>query len=165
MTETADRSAGSLRLRAATLDDGEAIAALINTAFRVEAFFIDGDRIDAREVRELLEKGSFLLAEEKSGRPVGCVYLEVKAPRGYFGLLSVDPKVQGGGVGRRLIAASEDHCRAAGCSSIGIRVVNLREELPPFYRRLGYEETGTEPFPEGKETKLPCHFLLMSKSL
>jgi predicted N-acetyltransferase YhbS len=165
MTGTAERSGASLRLRTASSHDAEAIAALINTAFSVEAFFIDGDRIDVRGVQELLAKGSFLLAEKESGRPVGCVYLEVNGPRGYFGLLSVDPDVQGAGVGRQLVAASEDHCRAAGCSVLGIRVVNLREVLPPFYRRLGYEVTGTEPFPEGKETKLPCHFILMSKAL
>jgi hypothetical protein len=44
-------------------------------------------------------------------------------------------------------------------------VVNLREELPPFYRRLGYVESGTENFPTGKPTHHPCHFLKMSKPL
>jgi hypothetical protein len=46
-----------------------------------------------------------------------------------------------------------------------LRIVNLREELPPFYRRLGYVETGTAPFPEEIKSKLPCHFVLMSKPL
>ena len=43
--------------------------------------------------------------------------------------------------------------------------LNLRHELPPFYQRLGYVETGTAPFPEEIKSKLPCHFLIMSKPL
>jgi hypothetical protein len=46
-----------------------------------------------------------------------------------------------------------------------IRVVNLRTELPPRYRKLGYVLSGTEPWPEGVPSKLPCHFLCMSKDL
>jgi hypothetical protein len=45
-------------------------------------------------------------------------------------------------------------------------VVNLRVELPPFYRGLGYRETGTEAFSSSESpTKLPCHFVCMSKAL
>jgi hypothetical protein len=44
-------------------------------------------------------------------------------------------------------------------------VVDLRRELPPFYRRLGYRQTGTEPFPDRHRAKRPCKFLLMSKTL
>ena len=46
-----------------------------------------------------------------------------------------------------------------------LRIVNLREELPAFYRKLGYTETGTEPFPETEPTRLPCHLICMSKQL
>jgi hypothetical protein len=46
-----------------------------------------------------------------------------------------------------------------------LQIVNLREELPAFYRKLGYEETGTAPFPTDVVTKLPCQFVKMSKVL
>jgi hypothetical protein len=46
-----------------------------------------------------------------------------------------------------------------------IKVVNLREDLPRFYARRGYVETGTSPFPAEIETKLACHFIEMSKPL
>jgi hypothetical protein len=46
-----------------------------------------------------------------------------------------------------------------------LNVVNLREELPPFYRKRGYAEQGTAPFPGDAPTKLPCHFVRMSKPL
>jgi len=156
---------GAPSVRRADSGDVEAIAALINSAFRVEAFFIEGDRIDVPEVRALMAKGTVLLAPASDGRIAACVYLEIQGERGYFGLLSVDPSLQGGGFGRQLVAEAEDVCRAAGCEVMEIWVVNLRQELPPFYRRLGYVETGTEPFPATKPTKQPCHFLRMSKPL
>jgi hypothetical protein len=46
-----------------------------------------------------------------------------------------------------------------------LRIVNVRQELPAFYRRLGYQETGTASFPSEVRTKLPCHFINMSKAL
>lgn len=46
-----------------------------------------------------------------------------------------------------------------------IRVVDVREELPPLYRRLGYVEVGTEPFPDTERAKLPCRFIVMTKPL
>ena len=94
----------------------------------------------------------------------GCVYVELRGPRAYLGLLSVDPVRQGGGVGKKLIAAAEKYARGHGCGHMDIRVVNLRAELPPYYRALGYEETGTEEF-HGEPVKLPCHFVVMSKAL
>jgi hypothetical protein len=44
-----------------------------------------------------------------------------------------------------------------------LRIVNLRADLPPFYRRLGYVETGTEPFAADAKPSQPCHFIKMSK--
>lgn len=150
--------------RTAAPDDAAAVAALINAAFRVERFFIDGDRTSADEVRALMTKGAFLLVEG-GGTPIGCVYVERQGERGYFGLLAVDPAQHGKGLGRSLVAAAEDHLRRAGCRTVDIQVVDLRTELPPFYRRLGYAETGTAPFPaEGRATR-PCHFIRMSKPL
>lgn len=47
----------------AKISDAEAITRLINQAFLVERFFIDGDRIDLDQVRALFHKGEFLVAE------------------------------------------------------------------------------------------------------
>jgi GNAT superfamily N-acetyltransferase len=138
---------------------------LINVAFRAaESFFVDGDRITPRILRPMLEKGNFLLAEDAAGL-LGCVYIELQGERAYFGLLAVDPARQNRGLGRRLIDEAENHARAAGCRVMDLRIVNLRHELPPFYQRIGYIETGTAPFPEESKSKLPCHFVLMSKPL
>jgi hypothetical protein len=61
--------------------------------------------------------------------------------------------------------AAEAHCAKAGSSFMDLRIVNVRSELPTFYQRRGYVETGTEPFTPGLKPKLPCHFVLMSKPL
>ena len=154
-----------LQIRWAEPGDVTAIVRVVNVAFRAaESFFVEGDRITAEILRPMLEKGNFLLAEDSAGL-VGCVYLDLRAERAYFGLLAVDPARQHRGLGRRLIDEAENHARAAGCRVMDLRIVSVREELPPFYRRLGYVETGTAPFPEEIKSKLPCHFVLMSKPL
>jgi GNAT superfamily N-acetyltransferase len=80
-------------------------------------------------------------------------------------LLSVDPARQQGGLGSFLMDAAENYCRERGSRFMDIYIVNLRTELPAFYQRRGYVATGTTPFLEDVETKLPCHFINMSKPL
>lgn len=153
-----------LKTRLATDADAEAISALVNAAFKVERFFIDGDRIDPGKVREMLGTGKYLLAEDDGGL-IACVYVELRGQRAYFGLLGVDPSRQGQGLGRRMVEEAESDARAAGCEFIDLRIVNLRTELPPFYHRLGYVETGTEPFAADAKPSRPCRFIVMSKRL
>jgi predicted N-acetyltransferase YhbS len=150
--------------RAATVADAEAIAGLINAAFRVERFFIDRDRTDPDKIRALLKVGVFLVAED-ADRMTACVYVELRGERAYFGLLAVDPSRQQKGVGKDMVAVVEDYARAAGCRFMDMRIVDLRAELPPFYRRLGYVEIGTEPFKSDVEPKIPAQFINMSKPL
>lgn len=145
-------------------DDVDAIVRIINAAFKVERFFIDRDRTDAGRISAMMKSGKFLVSEE-AGRITACVYVELRGDRAYFGLLAVDPAAQKKGLGKAMIAAVEDYARAAGCRFMDMRIVNLRAELPPFYRRLGYVEIGTEPFKADAEPKLPCHFVNMSKPL
>ena len=152
-------------IRLATEADAEKIVALINDAFRVvESFFIDGDRITLKEVLENLESGEFLLAED-SNRLVACVYLEPRGERTYLGLLSVDPTLQKSGIGSLLMNAAEDRWRERNAKYIDILTVSLRDELPAFYGKRGYVRTGTSPFPPEVKTKLPVHFVQMSKRL
>lgn len=159
------RMTSSVRVRIAQLEDAERITSVINSAFRrAEEFFIDGDRIDVESVRNFLNTGNFLLAEREDVL-VGCVYAEPRGNRAYLGLLAVGPAGQNFGLGTLLMDAAEDYCRGLSCRFMDIYVVNLREDLPGFYHRRGYVETGTSPFPTDLKTKLPVHFIEMSKPL
>ena len=151
-------------IRTAEPVDAPAIARLVNAAFRSERFFIDADRTDPQKVAALLQKGKFLVLFE-DGVLAGCVYSEIRAKRGYFGLLAVDPLRQRSGIGARLIAAAEQHCRSAGCRFMDLTFVNVRQELPAYYQRFGYVENGVLSFPADQVAKIPVHLVRMSKPL
>jgi len=142
---------------------------VINTAYVVEQFFLDGDRTSAAQVRDRMARPSscFLAVDDTqpSGRLSACVWVEVRGDRGYFGMLAVDPARQGLGLGRLLIAAVEHHCRAAGCRFIDLSVVNLRSELPAFYRQFGFAPYGTAPFHDPVTLTRPAYLVLMTKPL
>lgn len=144
--------------------DADRIAALVNRAFLAESWFKSTDRTNAAQVRELLSKGVFLLLEEEA-RLLACVYLEPRGDRVYLGMLSVEQDVQGRGLGRRMMREAEEFARRARHVAIDLRIVHVREELPPYYRKLGYVEAGTEPAPGFPGVKIPIHFVLMTKSL
>jgi predicted N-acetyltransferase YhbS len=154
-----------MQVRVAEARDAAAIVSVINMAFRLsEGFLIDHDRIDLATVQELFGKGTFLVAEDMS--VCGCVYVEPRqGDRYYLGLLAVDPRLQKSGLGSQLMRAAEEHCAKAGSRFMDLRIVNVRAELPAFYHRHGYVESGTEPFPAGLDPKVPCHFVWMSKPL
>jgi len=149
-----------MEIRRAVRDDNETLVRVINLAFQPEKFFISGDRINLEQVRDFQVKGEFLIADS-----MGCVYIEPRRDRCYLGLLSVDPAVQGTGLGRRLMRAAEDRARELGCAFMDLRVVNLRLELPAFYRHMGYLENGTSEFPAHAPILQPCHFVHMTKRL
>lgn len=154
--------------RLATPADAPALTRLINSAYRVEAFFIIGDRMNEPDVLAGTQANhsDFLVIDgNPEGHLTGAVYVELRGDRGYFGLLSVHPEFQGTGLGRILVEAAEAHCRAAGCRALDIDVVNLRTELPTFYAKFGFQTVGVTPFPAPNKLKQPVHLVLMTKSL
>ena len=152
-------------IRLAGPADAARITAVINAAFRIaEGFFIDGNRIRQSEVEQKLSDGAFIVSENGDTLS-GCVYVEMRGERSYLGLLSVDPSCQQGGLGSLLMREAEKYCRERGSQAMDILIVNLREELPAYYQKRGYVQTGTSPFPPDVETRIPCHFINMSKPL
>ena len=154
-----------MHVRPATDSDIPAIVRVTNLAYAVETF-IDGTRTDESDVARHMSSGRFLLAEDAQGIAAS-VYVEINSARGYFGMLSVDPVRQGTGLGRVMIEAAERFAREHGCTHMDITVLSLRTELPPFYRKFGYREIGTEPFllEAGRQLSEPCHCILMEKPL
>src|SRR5665213_314534 len=144
--------------RFAKESDAEAIARLVNSAFRVEQFFIERDRTNPSVIRNLMPKGKFLLAED-GPILVGSVYMELRGERGYFGMLSIEPTRQGTGLGRQLVEAAGKYFRDSGCKFSDLKIVNVRGELNDLYRRWGYIDTGTDVYDDPVPTKIPVHFI------
>jgi ribosomal protein S18 acetylase RimI-like enzyme len=156
-----------LAIRTAGAEDAAALVALINRAFAVEKVFVDGERTSLDEIAGYVRKGLFLVADRPDpdpAAPIACAYIEQRGYRAYLGMLAVDPSQQGKGIGREMMAAVEAFCRRRRVRAIDIRIVDLRTELPPFYRSLGFVEEGTAPY-ENVHATQPAHFILMSKNL
>ena len=161
--------------------DIPALIALINSAYRGEeakkgwtheADLIEGSiRTDDAALTEIMEsKGGVILACTSDGEDVvGCVFLENQFPKLYLGMLSVRPTIQGGGIGKLLLRAAEDHAAALECTSIIMHVIGLRLELIAWYERAGYVNTGVhKPFPDttafGKPRQ-PIDFVVLEKTI
>lgn len=156
------------RVRPAGPADIPEMLRVINAAFRVEDFFVTGDRTSADDLTDRMARpgAALLVAERPDGRGLaGAVYVELRKRVGFFGMLAVDPAEQGQGHGRVLIEAVEEYCREAGCSAVEIEVVNLREELPAFYLKMGYAATGEAPFTKLDQLTRPAHMILMRKPI
>ncbi len=159
-----------MSVRRAIPEDAEALAGLINAAYRIEAFFVSGNRTEHDEVVAYQRRGDFLVSDDDD-RLLGCVYLRLEprsaeaAPVAHLGLLSVHPECQGRGLARELMAAAERTLSRQGVRRVELSVVDLREDLPGFYRRFGYQIVGTRPFDDSHRLLRPAAFLRMAKIL
>lgn len=155
------------RIRPAGPADIPEIVRVTNAAYLVEQFCLQGDRTQASDVQGRMGSGRFLVVEDEAGlgNLRGSVHLTIAAERGHLGMLAVDPGHQGTGLARALVAAVEAQCRLAGCTHLDLSVVNLREELFPFYARFGFVPMGTLPFSQPDKVLRPLHLVRLSKAL
>ncbi|MEA3081252.1 MAG: hypothetical protein QOD54_920 [Sphingomonadales bacterium] len=68
------------------------------------------------------------------------------APVGRIPVLVVAKDVQGHGLGRMLVDAAEQWCRAKGCQIIEVTSNDRRTAAHAFYRHMGYERTSLRFF-------------------
>jgi ribosomal protein S18 acetylase RimI-like enzyme len=154
----------AISVRRALREDAADVAALVNSAYAVESFFVDGDRTSAAEIEALMEVGTFVVLEHSLGLAAAVFVKPNGDGTSYLGMLSVDPAFQGEGLGTRLVRIVEALSEAAGYRAVTLRIINLREELGRWYRSLGYVECGTSPY-EHRPVKQACHFIEMRKPL
>ena len=150
-------------IRPATDAEAEEIALIINAAFEVEREFRTGARTSAAQVRELMARETFLVAEQE-GRLAGVVEVRAAAPIGYFGMLAVDPAARRAGLGRALVEAAEAHCRRAGCTAMTLSTGEDRRELFPYYGAMGYEVVDVRESSSAAFNR-PIRVVTMSKTL
>ena len=157
-----------MTVRDATSEDIPELVRIINAAFRVEDFFVNGDRTNRVDIAKRMSDPAvrFLVvdAADSVGLAAG-VQVDVHEQRGHFAMLAVDPELQGRGLSRLLMNALEEYCRAAGCEDLEIEVVNLREELPAFYLAMGFVSVDTAPFPDTSKLRREAHMVRMTKRL
>jgi GNAT superfamily N-acetyltransferase len=152
-----------LAFRAARSSDIDATVVLVESAYRgeaskqgwtTEADMLGGRRTDAAAVSELIARpGSIVLLAESDGVLLACAHVEKLDTAGYFGMFSVRPAQQGGGVGRAMLAEAERIARDEWhCGEMQMTVISIRDELIAWYERRGYRRTGVyKPFPYGDE--------------
>lgn len=149
--------------RVATSQDAPGIYRLVQSAFRGQisekcwttaAELLSGDRIDVPGIIAKIKDPSSAMLVVTDSNTTGadlvacCEVSRSTAQLAYFGLLSVSPDRQAGGIGKQVLAYAEDYCRQIwGTRRIELTVVWTRTELIQWYIRRGYRKTGEVPFP------------------
>jgi ribosomal protein S18 acetylase RimI-like enzyme len=170
-------NAARLTFRDAAAFDVPGIVGLVESAYRgdvsrkgwtTEADFLDGQRTDLTGVADIIGKplSRVLLGEipaQGSGHAatdsgqgrqlLACCHLEKLGDACYFGMFSVLPTLQGGGIGRLMVSEAERIASAEWkCTKMEMTVISIRDELIAWYERRGYRRTGVyKPFPYGDE--------------
>jgi len=139
--------------RTASKSDAEAIAQLVNKAYRPEtgsagwtheSDFVSGNRTSAGQVAEIMSTpDSVILVGLKDSEIVACIQVEKDGKNSHIGMLAVNPNLQGAGAGKHMLAHAESYANESFCSEKFIMaVVSSRSELIAFYLRRGYQKTG-----------------------
>jgi GNAT superfamily N-acetyltransferase len=143
----------ALAFRDATAADVDAIVVLVTSAYRgeasragwtTEADLLDGNRI-APEVllADIARERSRVLLASQDGELVACAHVAIEDGAGYFGMFAVRPVLQGGGVGKAVLAEAERVARVDwGLPVMRMTVIDVREDLIAWYERRGYRRTG-----------------------
>lgn len=163
----------------ATLKDIPELEKLINSAYRgdesrkgwtTEADFLEGKRVDEVLLTEIINHpNSVILKYISDNKIIGSVYLKKNGNTMYLGMLTVSPLLQAGGIGKRILKASEEYAIQQGCNVVEMRVIWFRKELIDWYVRHGYYDTGRKiPYPEDdtlSKPLRPIEFIMMEKKL
>ena len=133
-------------IRRAVADDTAVIATITDAAYRIYV-----PRL-GREPQPMTADYHKLLAEqpiwllEIDHQPAGVLVLIHESQALLIYSVAVSPSYQKRGFGRQLLAWAEQEARRAGYQRIRLYTNALMEENIARYRRLGYVETGREPY-------------------
>ncbi|OAA59403.1 Acyl-CoA N-acyltransferase [Cordyceps fumosorosea ARSEF 2679] len=179
-----------LSIRKVTLDTLPAVHALVERCFRSkdaakgwcsEAEFFTGARITPAGMLDKFQHPDTVFlagydrdpSSENKETLVTCCEIARRDPDTcYFGLFAVDPALQGGGVGSRVLREAERYAREElGCARMEMQVIDRRDTLIAYYVRRGYARTEEKrPFPyelfgEGTILRDDLQFAVLVKEL
>ena len=171
----------TLTISRATPDEVPQLVQLVNSAYRgesskrgwtTEADLLGGIRTDEASMLQLVNdpNGAVLECRNEQNELLGCVNLQKKNNHLYLGMLTVSPQLQGGGIGKELLKASEDYAKESHFEAIVMSVISVRTELIAWYERRGYQRTGeTKPFPSSDPRfgipKQDLEFVILEKRI
>ena len=172
-----------MHLEPAEAADLPQLHALIESAYRGdsarlgwthEADLLGGQRTDIEALEAIIADPAQLILILRDGEEIdACAAL---ADRGgglaYLGMFTVVPSRQATGIGRLLLAASEEQVVSRfGATRVEMTVIAQRTELIAWYERRGYRLTGERrPFPAsdprfGLPRRDDLEFVVLEKAL
>ncbi|KAL6404540.1 hypothetical protein AUP68_13933 [Ilyonectria robusta] len=158
------------------------LANIVNTVY-TEAeqgiFLPSYQRTSSAEVAQFIRNAQLAVAYLKTtGEPIGCVFIKlISSDRGEFGMLALDAKHRGAGLGRQMALFAEDECRRRGCAIMQLELLVPttfrhagKERTQAWYLRLGYRivKLGSfdEDYPQlAKILAGPAEYRIFEKSL
>ncbi|MBJ3775195.1 GNAT family N-acetyltransferase [Acuticoccus mangrovi] len=142
-----------MRIRAAAATDAAAIVAIWNPVIRDP--FITFTTIEKTEagiaalIAERQAAGQTVIVAEADGVEGFATYGPFRAGPGYLRTMEhtilIAPEGRGRGVGRRLMAALEEHARAAGIHSLIGGISGANPAAIAFHAAAGFVEVGRIP--------------------
>lgn len=137
-------------VRAAELRDAAAIAAVLNPVIRDSTISFKPNELTLDEVSDLIATAPGIFVAEAAGNVVGFAsYDQFRSGLGYARSMEhsiiLGPDARGYGTGRALMAAVEDHARAAGVGSLWAGVSGENPGGVAFHTRLGFETIAVLP--------------------
>lgn len=178
-------AAPPIDLQRASESDLAGLAELMNAAYggtgdvagwtHVKDFLV-GDRTSVSALRAEIQASPraqlLVVRNPATGALRGSVWLEPRsATVWYLGSLTVDPREQNSGLGRRILDAAERRMAEFGAARVVIDVLNVRGSLLAWYERRGYKLTGeSHAFPYednryGVPQRTDLAFLCLEKDL
>jgi ribosomal protein S18 acetylase RimI-like enzyme len=129
-------------IRPATIQEAGAVTECVREAY---AKYVG--RIGKEPAPMLVDYEAAILAGEawvlvEGDETTGVLVMRQENDHLFVETVAVRPDSQGSGLGRRLMAFVEETARARGLYEIRLYTNETMEENLPFYRSLGFEETG-----------------------
>jgi ribosomal protein S18 acetylase RimI-like enzyme len=132
-------AAGPLTLRRARADDLDALMALQRTAYARNRMLLGVEPLPLlADYVAILRDKEVWVGDSGDGRFTAALILQPCGDHLLLWSIATDPAVQGGGLGRALLGATEERARQLGFAAVRLYTGTLLRHLVDWYDRHGY---------------------------